>query len=305
MTRINSRVQARNLIMVAGLGLVLLLAGCTGTTDTGDSSEETLDAASTLTAFPPEISIAQALSVQECVRAAGLNMPFDSDAAQSTPLSYGLSNLFASADEARRTGYATTISDGTDVVSEWEKSLSSSDREKYYSALLGPDGSEQIEVSLDNGMKLSTSKEGCIAEAQTALYGSVEDALAFTGLVNEYLSTAGDAGNERDAQVSALAPDYEKCMYAQGYDVTDFDAPALAQELFGTYRAPGEAPSPEEQALAEADFDCQTEVDLRATVASTFASQSADWLKANEGRLLAMQEELKLVKQRAVDIING
>ncbi|MCM3778604.1 hypothetical protein [Microbacterium hydrocarbonoxydans] len=305
MTHYNSRAQVRNLLVIAGLSSALLLTSCTGSSDAGDISGDTLEAASTLTAFPPEISIAQALRVQECVRAAGLNMPFDSDAAQSTPLSYGLSNLFTSADEAKRTGYATTISDGKNVVSEWEESLTESDRQKYYSALFGPDGSEQIEVSLDNGMKLSTSKVGCIAEAQTELYGSVESALAFTGLVNEYLTTAGDAGNERDAQVSALAPDYEKCMDAKGYTVDDFDVPALAEELFGAYRAPGEQPGKDEQDLAVADFDCQAEVNLRDTVAAAFAAESADWLKANEGRLLAMQEELRLVQERAVDIING
>ncbi len=40
-------------------------------------------------------------------------------------------------------------------------------------------------------------------------------------------------------------------------------------------------------------------------VAESFAQGASEWIAANEGKLLAMQEELQLVKKRAVTVING
>jgi hypothetical protein len=232
-------------------------------------------------------------------------MPFDSGSAQSAPLAFGLSNVFESPDEARRLGYASTMDDDGDLVSEWEESLSGADREGYYRALLGPEGAEQAVVTLPNGMEMSTSKAGCIAEAQVELYGSVDNALAVNALVNEYLSQASDGATDRDAQLTNLAPAFEKCMREQGFEVSGLGVSVLAGEMFGTYRSPGQSPSEAEQALAAADYACQQEIDLGGVLAESFAHTARDWLRANEGRLLAMQEELKLVEDRAMTMING
>lgn len=292
-------------IVTVGLAFMLGLAGCSGDAQPEDVASETVRAASALTEFPPEIGIAQAILVQDCVKRAGFDMPFDSSAAQTSPLSFGLSNIFTSPDEARRLGYASTIIDGGDVLSEWEDALTATDREKYFRALLGPQEAAQVEIELSNGMVIATSKEGCIAEAQAELYGSVEAQLAFNGLVNEYLSAASDTGNDRDARLAPLVPDFRRCMQEQGYDVENLGVQMLADELFGKYRAPGDAPGKAEQELAVADFQCQEQIDLRGVVAESFAQGAAEWINANEGKLLAMQEELTSVKDRAVQIING
>ncbi|MDR6865783.1 hypothetical protein J2Y69_000365 [Microbacterium resistens] len=300
----NLQSRYRNITAVVGLTLLLTITGCSDSPQSEAVSEETLRAASTLTDFPPEIEIAESISIHDCIRRAGIDMPFDSRAGSSPSLTFGLSNIFTTADEAKRLGYTSTISDGGEVIQEWEDNLTGTEREKYYLALLGPDGGEKAEVQLGNGTVISTSREGCIAEAQTEIYGSVDAALSFLALVNEYLSAAGEGASDRDARLKALIPDFEECMKQQGYKVDGLGVQDTAEQMFGGYRAPGDPPGQAEQQLALADFECQQDIGLRDAVAESFAHTASDWLRANEGKLLAMQEELKLVKDRAIEIIN-
>lgn len=289
----------------AGLALLLFLVGCSGQSAPQEVDSQTVRAASVLTAFPSEVSIAQAILVQDCVKSAGFDMPFDSGGAKTPPLSFGISNIFSSVEEAQRVGYTTTTAEGGDVLSQWESALSASQRDRYFEVLLGPEDADEIDVELSNGTVMTTGTQGCLAEAKTDLYGSVEAELAFNALVNEYLAAVSGTSNDRDARLAELAPEFERCMDDQGYTVEGFGVQSLAEELFGAYRAPGEPPSAAEQELATADYLCQEKADLRDVIAESFAQGASEWIGANEGKLIAMQEELELVKERAVTVING
>lgn len=285
----------------------LAASGVSGCASTGSEevSPGMVEAAGALANIPPEIEIAQALLVQDCVRQAGFDMPFDSSASRSNPVAFGIANVFDSADQAKRLGYSSTISQGDGAEDTWVESLSAQDRERYYSVLLGPEDAEQGSIKSPNGVEVSFPKEGCIAEARTQLYGSAEDAAAFYQLINEYLAAAHDGSEIRKSRLAPLVPTYEECMRDQGYDVEALGAQKLAEQLFGTYRSPGDPPSTDEQELAVQDFHCQQSIELQTVLAEAFAQSASDWIKANQGKLLSMQEKIKEVKKRAIQVING
>ncbi|APF41088.1 hypothetical protein BHE16_08855 [Neomicrococcus aestuarii] len=220
------------------------------------------------------------------------------------PLTHGISNVFSSEAEAKRLGYVTTFLGEPDAFELWVKSLSSQDQQKYWTASSGPADGPEVEVAGSNGQVVSMPKTGCNARAIAHLYGSLESNLSLTLLINEYLLAAKDASSNRDAQLVSLVPNFEKCMKDRGYRVTGFGVQNLAAEMLGTYKKLGETPNAEEQKLAAADFNCQEEVDMRGIINRSFAQGANDWLQSNEGKLLAMQEELNETKERAIKIIN-
>ncbi|WP_271395544.1 hypothetical protein [Neomicrococcus lactis] len=270
-----------------------------------EADEKSRRAVATLSEYPPEIEMAQQILIQDCIKkTTGLNPPLVTNTASGSP-SKVIANVFSSEDEARRIGYPTTIADAPDAADVWLKGLSGSELDTYSKAMDGPADAPQFEVKTADGLPFSSSTVGCLADSKRELFGSLENEATFMILLNEYYSATRSNSSNRDADLSRLAPKFEKCMKDRGYNVSGFGVHKLAASSLGQYRKATDQPNAEEQKLAAVDFACQEEVNLRSTINNSLAVGAEDWLQANEGKLLAMQEELNKAKDRAIKIING
>lgn len=290
------------LVLLAAVGM---LSGC-GSNSATPPNEKSLRAVSTLTEFPMEISMANEILIQECIRKeTGLNPPLNISEVNRRPLTHPMSNVFTSEAEAKQLGYITTFKDEPDALELWIKSLSAQDQQRYWTAFTGPPDGPEVEVAGSYGQIVSTAKAGCNSSAIAQVYGSIESNLSLTLMINEYLVAAYSSAGNRDAELTRLVPKFEQCMKDHGYSVTGFGVQNLAATMLGKYKKLGEKPNAEEQKLAAADFACQNEIDLLGVINKNFAQGADAWLQANEGKLLAMQEELNKAKDRAIKIING
>lgn len=290
------------LVLLAAVGM---LSGC-GSNSATPPNEKSLRAVSTLTEFPMEISMAKEILIQECIRKkTGLNPPLNVSEGQTRPITHGISNIFSSEAEATRIGYVSTYVDEPDAVEVWRMSLSAADLERYETAVSGPIDGPEVEVAGSDGQIMSMSKTGCASSAVAQVYGSIENSLSFALLTNEYFVAARNASSNRDATLSPLVPKFEQCMKDRGYSVKGFGVQNLAVTMLGKYKKPGQKPNADEQKLAAADSACQNEINLRGVINESVAQGADAWLQANEGKLLAMQEELNKAKDRAIKIING
>lgn len=113
-----------------------------------------------------------------------------------------------------------------DPNEEYIRSLSESSRGTYGDALQG-DITDRVEVSI-LGNIAATPKAGCVSEARTELYGSLEAALTvliFAGNINPTSHTLA----RTEAEVSASLAAWANCMKSAGYALTMYtDARAFA-----------------------------------------------------------------------------
>ncbi|MDO5749745.1 MAG: adenylate cyclase [Rothia sp. (in: high G+C Gram-positive bacteria)] len=198
-------------------------------------------------------------------------------------------------------GYLRTYSDS--VLEEPEDS-------GYRLALAG-DSSEQEKVityKLNSGAIIGMTTDSCTSYATQAVYGSIENGLKYTNLTNELLDVGSKTGaNEEIGVLYRSNKEYPQCMNQAGYpDVKTFgDAPKVAEQKFGHYRAPGTPANAEERAMAQADYTCQESSGIVRKAEDIFYSKAGQWLKDHEALIMEIRDIEKVAKERAVHIINS
>lgn len=291
-------------VAVSAVSLMFGLASCASSDPQVPVPEEARSALTALTSQPVDLSIAHTTAWRSCMQTAGFQVPFDSTAGgQRRSALIGVEGLFASEDDARAFGYSSTTGEGEGTLDRFRSSLPPSQQEQYDLAHFG--SGETVQVSLPNGLVVSRSADGCIAEGDKAVYGSVENAIQVGEFVNEVNTESSQFLDEAESSLREVLGTYEDCMSAQGVSVSGLSAGEVAASQFGQYRAYDEAPSADEQALAVTDFSCQVEAGFNEKLDDVFVQNASVWIVENEDRIIALRDLLDESMVRSQQVIDG
>lgn len=288
--------------LVAGT-LAVGLAGCSPSTVV-EVPEQLQASLLAIGSLPPELELAQRMVIRTCMAEAGFELPFDS----SPPHDTGgalivMEGLFSSEESARAAGYRSTRIDEVGPIDLYEANLSSSQATEYRVAYSGGDDADEARITLGNGTIVGRSTEGCTAEADIAVFGSVENTLKAQNFINEVLAQAATYVSEIGGELAPILTDYQTCMADVGIAVDGLNAADVAATEFGKYRSVSEPPSAEEQTMAANDYECQTESGIASKLNEIFLSKSSAWVVQNEGTIIGTREIVDEAKQRAQSII--
>lgn len=297
--------RARITLSAVCLSLATTLVGCSmGDSENPQIPPDIRASVVALTQTPPELTQAAFLAARSCLQKSGYAVPYSSTIDVSGMSSLvGLSGLFTSMEAARTYGYPSTLVPSAGPIDSFAESLPEPDRAAFETAYSGPKDAEQIGITLSSGAQVSQAATGCLAEANTAVYGSVEDSLLLSNFVNEVYAQLDVS--DILAAVMADMPEYEACMSNAGYHVSKLDAGDLAEVTFGRYRAMGTPPSAAEADMAATDAGCQVEAGLIDDANEVFFTTARDWILANQGQIVARQESLTAALARAQSIIDN
>lgn len=282
-----------------------LLSGCS-TDAQGTVKSDTKAAVSALVAPPPDLDQAVLKASIECLSRHGFNVPyspaFSSTAATSVT---GVAGLPPSAESARAHGYTTTQQDGEAVnaVGGFREALSPAEQARFDTVYTGSASAARVSVTLADGSKAEQSSEGCFAEANVRVYGSIKTDLELSQFPNEMYSLV-DTRKVAKAVRDAL-PAYEKCMKDHGYAVTGLNADKVAAQRFGKYRQPGDPPSRDESAMASRDAQCQAQSGMVENSEDVFYAGAAKWITNNESSILAHRAAINTAVANAKRVLGG
>lgn len=167
-------------------------------------------------------------------------------------------------------------------------------RQAWGEAFFGPESAPQIRVTLPNGSQVETSSQGCLAEAQKQVYGSLEEMLKtenFAGsLPLEALNRAA-----ADPKLRTLNASWSSCMTEKGQ--TGLTDPAEARA-----RA---AKSGDGAAIAVADAQCEEELDYAGQREDLEDRYLTAALMHYETEVTAIQETNRAALARARKILGS
>lgn len=280
------------------------MTGCaSGSEDSLTISTQTKDSIEALIQMPPELSQASFLVARDCLRQQGYEVPYASAVSgNATGSVVGIAGLFPDRAVAANYGYSSTTKGELDPMTAFEASLRKAEQGKFHAAYVGTDDAKQVSITLGSGAKVSQSGEGCLAKANTEVYGSVKKGLQLANFVNEVYAQV-----DTDKVVSVIKKDigtYEQCMAAAGYQVKMLNARDLAAQKFGKYRSAGDPPNTAEKTMVTTDADCQTKAGLIRDTNALFFDTAAAWITAHESEITARQEALTQAEREAKKIID-
>ncbi|MDO5749750.1 MAG: hypothetical protein Q4P78_00910 [Rothia sp. (in: high G+C Gram-positive bacteria)] len=198
--------------------------------------------------------------------------------------------------EQAKYGYKSTYND-----SLIESSESDINQEDYNPA-------DDISYALSYGPKVAINSKSCAGDAYKKIYGSIENRLKYSSLINEMLHISQEYHITEDIMhLYQNNKEYPQCMATAGYpDISVFSqGPAVAEQKFGRYRAPGTPANAEERAMAQADYTCQESSGIVRKAEDIFYSKAGQWLKDHEALIMEIRDIEKVAKERAVQIINN
>lgn len=136
----------------------------------------------------------------------------------------------------------------------------------------------RIEVTV-LGSAAGTTRDGCMSEARTSLYGSLEGALYSMFLTGNLAPVAHARMKSVPLVVDAMSK-WNSCMAAEGYDFAGF----------GEARASAAAGLGEADRIAQADDSCTQDSDLASIYASEFQLAQEAIIEGNAEQFAMMQE---------------
>lgn len=221
-------------------------------------------------------------------------------------LDYGvvLDRMQQSADDAQREQfpYVSTLeglpyanrSEGTpsDPNEAYIRSLDDGTRAVYGDALQG-DIQDRVEVVV-LGSTTGTPRGGCLSEARTALYGSLEDALTSL-ILSGNIAPAAHARTRSDPAVLEAMGSWARCMAGVGFDFADF----------GAARAAATARPDDAERIARVDGECTAGSDLATTYAAAFERARSSIVDANIGQFEASRAARSGAVERAQQLLIG
>jgi hypothetical protein len=280
------------------------MTGCAARTDAVPVSAAVNSALQELINQPDDLGAAHKRAQEDCLRRARFDVPRSTPTAGGKRATFvGVDGLFASRDEAKALGYGATIRE-TASHDAFEDSLSAAERERFTRVADGDD-SESVEYTLSSGAKIARTADGCRAEADKAVYGSVKNGLVLDNFINEILAEAGSMTGDANTIMVTGFTRYAPCMRKNGYSLVGFDAGKVAEKRFGQYRLYGERPSAAEQAMAAHDFDCQQEAGFAKKLDALFLSKASPWIASHESMILGTRELLDASMKRAHALLDA
>lgn len=297
--------RTRIATVAAIVALASALTGCGAPESAAPVPENVKAALLALGSQPVDLSIAHRMAVRSCMEAKGFDIPYNSGGSgERRAALISIEGMFATEAAARRTGYSTTIAPGGDLVQSYVSSLPPKQQETFRRAKTG--SGENLEtITLSGGVVVSRSTEGCVAEADRAVYGSVRNALQVNEFINEVNAQSSDFVDSALRDLDSRLDSYVQCMNKRGVNVTGFNAGEIAEDRFGKYRQAHEPPNREEQQLAANDYRCQNEAGFSKALNQTFIDNASAWILSNEDYILGVRELMDKAMDRAKRIIDG
>lgn len=246
------------LLAIAGGGLVLTTGQATGSPTPLTADPAARQEAESLSAANGDLSRADSVLVDRCMRAQGFSYPVEKAGQRVTrDRSYGLSVA-----ESERTGYQSQS--GILRLPDSEPDIAPSDpaeRQRFYLALFGPDDAPGVEVEDPTapGVRIGMSSGGCVSSAQRELFGGdLAAAIRYGAVSGNFLNHAeAEAGD--DPARRALNKRWSSCMKHAGRSYPDPDkAISAARGLAGNRFAALASGQPREIAIADATCQEQT-----------------------------------------------
>ncbi|MGI5242290.1 hypothetical protein [Dactylosporangium sp. CA-139066] len=200
------------------------------------------------------------------------------------------------ATAAAANGYGITAEmrlDKDDPNRSYRSALSPERRLRYDETFFGA-GDDTTSADTADGLRYTTSRTGCLADARRALYGDLDRWVALDVWASDLDAQIVPVVRADPAYRAALDV-WRGCMSGHGFDLADPDAARAA--ALAHYRAatPGDAQEYERQ-LAVADAGCSQRSGLRATGDRLHQAQLARLAGARTGDA----EEYRAIKTEAV-----
>ncbi|GII33824.1 hypothetical protein [Planotetraspora mira] len=166
---------------------------------------------------------------------------------------YGLSVA-----EARSNGYGTQtnlneVAGGEDPY----RDQSDAERQRWGDAYFGPSSAAKVQVTLPNGAVVETSSEGCLAEAQKQVFGSLEQMLKSENFAGNLPIEVRKRANA-DPAMRSLNASWSACMAKQGY--AGLAEPIAARAKAGEFYKNADGGFAAEAKLAVADSSCERSI---------------------------------------------
>ncbi len=290
----NTRRRTNERAVAAAFACAVFMGACTLAPNPGEHAvgPDLLRAAAERTWPSPEtmetLRLLEDRLVQRCMEDRGFEYPLEPDAVdiERRWAELGHRRNFTpwgwdDPDLARRIGYGieTTRNATERLVQEANQaranspqarvyaSLSPQERVRYDEALTGS-GPPVVYANVD-GAAFSTRPDGCLAQAQSTLYGSLTGFAHAIWIRNE-LSATVEHRMTQQADYRTALEGWRRCMERHGYDVDDpLDAYGYA------YSQTRELPTSDERARVEnavavADAECNREADLSTIGDNTY-----------------------------------
>lgn len=163
------------------------------------------------------------------------------------------------------------MKDPPNLNREYLAALSGAERAAYDGALLGREGGEIVMTGPD-GMRAEASNDGCFAEADVLLFGSVSNALNYSMIPDAVKQASGSVRD--DPALAASAVKWIDCMKLAGFD----PGPSVSGwtwvlDEIAADRTPTEAQA---RAAAAADADCLESSGLWVTMQALLEARNKD-----------------------------
>jgi hypothetical protein len=176
----------------------------------------------------------------------------DVNPTMSTRQDYGLSVA-----QARSSGYGMKpASDNAAGEIDQTAGLSAAQKQAWGVAFFGREDGPTVRVNLPGGGQVEENAEGCLAEARTKIYGSLEQQMRLQNLAGN-LPIMARRRADADPGMKKLNSAWSNCMSSKG--LSGFGAPKDAREkASGFYkRLPQATAKRQETQLAVADASCE------------------------------------------------
>ena len=214
---------------------------------------------------------------------------------------------FRSPEQLRSGGYAITKEDWSDEPGENQKTLdglSPDDRLEWAKALRG-DRENSINIAMPNGDTVSSSQDGCYAEATIDVFGSVGDTIVYEQVRDNLGGLAIRSAIIADERHIETAEDWVECLAEKGQTVTT-DTDSLMEIAVNFYHESSpEQASQDELRLAKDDADCLEETGLstlREDLVDEYQTQKVESASYDMAGAAAFQQR---ALERAQELVGG
>lgn len=296
------------------LALPVVAAGCGGVSASGGGSEAAPTAPSGSTSDVVIVDFEEREAVlhdaeqeltRRCMADAGFEFVTtpsatiaeqERQAASEVPPEYGFDDVEA----ARRVGYGLADASSTSGVLPSDQAnvaiyeaLPQAEKARY-DELLNPSLDNAITVRLDDGSEVSTSAEGCVAEARVTLYGDLAEYIKLSHVALN-LRNEARARVESDESYGDSLEAWASCMENRGFQFAAW---------FEAYEAAINAPSREVE-IAVADTSCAQEVGSVRIGNQVQDKHEQEVLRDREAEIVAYGELLDAAVEGAKSSVVG
>lgn len=203
-------------------------------------------------------------------------------------------------EKARNEGYGLrtelTRADEVTSLEDDRIDLPRRQQQEYERVLFGPPRAAQASTRSLEGDVVSASTEGCIAQARTQLFGSVENFLTLSEFLGNSVRLVMYQARQESPEVQDAFGGWRDCMADAGYPDLDERNGGEALVRVAYAEQPASAADLETE-VAVTDAGCDREVGY-SDVATTAENRAlAEYFSQYEGQIAGIQE----IKNQAVD----